>query len=255
MARRSCHNAGVKRSSLWLLPLLLAVMVGGAFYFDRQAAKGDRELKIYGRGGERMAEGAEIYRRGLEHRPFTYPPFAAVPFVAFEKLPANWHASVWLLVNFLILVGMIRWLHRYARDEGTGRAPPKLWLFWGLAAVFGGRHVVSVFTNQSHDLTIAGLIMLTAVSWCGPRRISGMWAGLWAGLGAATKATPLIFVGLFGLRLHWLGLAAVLVASVGATLLPDYLWPRQDGLAWWRAWYDVNLASLEVGGTADAAGA
>lgn len=75
-------------------------MVGGAFYFDRQAAKGDRELKVYVRGGERMAEGAEIYRRGLEHKPFTYPPFAAVPSAAFEKLPANWHASVWFLVNF-----------------------------------------------------------------------------------------------------------------------------------------------------------
>ncbi|MGK0521185.1 MAG: hypothetical protein ACJAUC_003896, partial [Planctomycetota bacterium] len=111
------------------------------------------------------------------------------------------------------------------------------------------------FTNQSHDLTIAGLVMLTAVSWCGPKRISGMWAGMWAGLGAATKATPLIFLGLFGLRLHWLGLLAMVGVTVGATLLPDYVFPRADGLAWWRAWYDVNLAGLKLGGTAEAAGA
>jgi len=252
---RSCHNAGVKRTSLWLLPLLLAVMVGGSFYFDRQAKKGDRELNVYVRGGTRMAAGAEIYRRGLEGKPFTYPPFAAVPFVAFEKLPDSWHAAAWFNVNFLILVLMICWLQRYARDEQTGQDPPKLLLFWVLTAVFGGRHVVSVFTNQSHDLTIAGLVMLTAVSWCGYRRVSGMMAGFWAGLGAATKATPLIFLGLFGLRMNWLGVIMILLAAVGATLLPDYVWPREDGLAWWRAWYDVNLAGLKVGGTADAAGA
>jgi hypothetical protein len=230
-------------------------MVVGAFYFDRQAAKGDRELNVYVMGGERMAAGAEIYRRGSDAKPFTYPPFAAVPFVAFAKLPDSWHAPAWFLVNFLILVGMIRWLHRYARDQQTGRAPPRLWLFWVPTAVFGGRHVVSVFTNQSHDLTIAGLVMLTAASWCGHRRLSSLWAGLWAGLGAATKATPLIFLGMFGLRFRWLGVAAILLATVGATVLPDYLWPRQDGLAWWRAWYDVNVAQLEVGGTAEAAGA
>ena len=60
---------------------------------------------------------------------------------------------------------------------------------------------------------------------------------------------------MFGLRLRWLGVVAILLATVGATVLPDYLWPRQDGLAWWRAWYDVNVAQLEVGGTAEAAGA
>ena len=245
----------MKRSSLWLLPLLLAVMVGGSFYSDRQAAKGDRELNVYVTGGQRMAAGEQIYRRGLDAKPFTYPPFAAVPFVPFAKLPVSWHPSAWFVVNFLILVAMIRWLHRYASGEETGRSPPKLWLFWVLTAVFGGRHVVSVFTNQSHDLTIAGLVMLTAVSWCGHKRIFGMWAGIWAGLGAATKATPLIFLGLFGLRLHWLGVLAMLLTTVGATLLPDYVFPRADGVAWWRSWYDVNLAGLKLGGTAEAAGA
>ena len=31
----------MKRSWLWLVPLLLAAMVGGSFYFDRQAAIND----------------------------------------------------------------------------------------------------------------------------------------------------------------------------------------------------------------------
>jgi hypothetical protein len=268
---RSRDNATVKRSWLWLVPLLLAAMVGGSFYFDRQAAKGDRELGVYVTGGQRMAAGEEIYRRGTDGKPFTYPPFAAVPFVGFSVLPDEWHAEAWFCVNFLILLGIVWWLHRWARSADTGRAPPRMWWFWIPTAVFGGRHIVSVFTNQSHDLTILGLVTLTAVSWCGRRQVAGMLAGFWAGLGAATKATPLIFVGLFGLRLHWLGLLAIVATTLGATLLPDYVFPRsQETIAatdqvfdperagagtWWRAWYDVNLAGLEVGGTADARGA
>ncbi|MCK5942246.1 MAG: DUF2029 domain-containing protein [Planctomycetes bacterium] len=261
----------MKRSSLWLLPLLLAAMVGGAFYFDRQAQKGDRELGVYVTGGERMADGVEIYRRGTDGKPFTYPPFAAVPFVAFARLPDAWHPAAWFVVNFLILIGIVRWLHRWAGRDGPGRAPPRMWWFWIPTAVFGGRHVVSVFTNQSHDLTILGLVTLTAASWCSRRRIGGVLAAFWAGLGAATKATPLIFAGLFLLRARWLALAALVVTTVGATLLPDHVFPRASetvntadqrfdpdrfgGGRWWRAWYDVNLAGLEVGGTAEASGA
>ena len=245
----------MKRSSLWLLPLLLALVVGGSFYFERQAEKGDREINVYITGGERMAAGREVYRRGVDRKPFTYPPFAAMPFVPFAKLPVSWYATAWFLVNFSILVGLIRWLHRYASAVGTGRSPPRLWLFWSLTAVFGGRHVVSVFTNQSHDLIIAGLLALVAASWCGHRQLRGAWAGLWAGLAAATKATPLIFLGLFVVRMHWLGIVSMLLVTIAATLLPDYMFPRADGVAWWQAWYDVNLSGLKFGGTAEAPGA
>ena len=249
------HNAKVKRSALWLLPLLLGFLVGGAYYFDAQGKKGDRELGVYVTGGQRMAAGEEIYRRGTDGKPFTYPPFAAAPFVPFAKLPESWHAEAWFVVNFLILLGMLRFLHRYAGSDETGRAPPRLWLFWVPTAVFGGRHVVSVFTNQSNDLLIAGLVCLTAASWAKRRTAVSMWAGLWAGLGAAMKATPLLFVGLFGLRMHWLALVMIAAGALGATLLPDALWPRVDGEPWWRAWYEVNLKGMDVGAAAEAGGA
>lgn len=245
----------MKRTWPWVLLLLLAAMVGGAFYFDRQAKKGDREIDVYIDGGQRMAAGEEIYRRGEDQKPFTYPPFAALPFVAFVQLPESWYAEAWFVVNFLILLAIVWWLHRWAASPDTGRGPPRMWWFWIPTAVFGGRHVVSVFTYQSHDLLICGLLALTAASWCRRGAAGGMLAGLWAGLGAATKATPLLFVGLFGLRLHWLGLIAIVGATIGATLLPDLLCPRLDGGSWWRAWYDVNIAGLEVGGTAEASGA
>ncbi|MFK7741344.1 MAG: glycosyltransferase 87 family protein [Planctomycetota bacterium] len=252
----------MKRTWPWLLILLLAAMVGGALYFDRQAKKGDREIDVYIAGGQRMADGAEIYRRGSDAKPFTYPPFAAVPFVPFVLLPESWHAEAWFVVNFVVLLLLIRWLHRWARSQrgqvGEGAAaPPKRWAlwFWLPTALFGGRHIVSVFTNQSHDLLICGMLAMLAAAWCRGGRLAALQAGFWAGLGAATKATPLIFLGLFGLRLRVVGVVSVVVATVGATLLPDLMFPRGDGQAWWRAWYDINLSGMEVGGTADAPGA
>ncbi|MBL8732982.1 MAG: DUF2029 domain-containing protein, partial [Planctomycetes bacterium] len=135
------------RSRLWLLPLLLAVLVGGGWYFSYRAQSSDRELPVYVRGGERMAAGETIYRRGSEDKPFTYPPFAAVPFVPFAKLPADWQPPAWFVVNFAIVLALVRWLHGYARRGLPGLAPPRPWGFWILTLLLGGRHVLSVFTN------------------------------------------------------------------------------------------------------------
>ena len=51
-------NPGVIRQRPWLLPLLLAVMVLGGWYFGFRAKKGERELPVYVTGGARMAAGS-----------------------------------------------------------------------------------------------------------------------------------------------------------------------------------------------------
>lgn len=249
-ASGSGDNPVVKPTRWWMLPLLLAILVLGGWYFGFRAKGEDRELPVYVAGGERMAAGEEIYRRGSDKKPFTYPPFAAVPFVPFAKIDAEWQPAAWFAVNFVILLLLVRWLHAYAKTPRVAQGPPRLLWFWLVTAIVGGRHVTSVLTNQSHDLFLAGLVGLTAASWGRGRAL----AGVWAGLGGAMKATPLLFVGLFSLRLRPVAVVLLLVAFVAATALPDFVFPRADGAHWWKAWYDVNLAGLEVGGAAAASG-
>jgi alpha-1,2-mannosyltransferase len=242
----------VIRRHPWLWLVLLAVMVLGGFYFQHRAAAGDRELPVYVAGGERMAAGEEIYRGGQDRKPFTYPPFAALPFVPFGWLPASWQAPLWFEVNLVVLLGILALLQRFAaRPAANG--PPRLLWFWLLTVALGGHHVVSVFTNQSHDLLVAGALALLAVAWGRAGWIGGLLAGCWAGAGGAFKATPLLFLGLFGLRPHVAAVLATAAVFGALSLLPDSLCPRQDGGSWFLAWIDL-LRGLQVGGTADVQG-
>lgn len=237
-------------SRAWRWALSVAIVVAGSVWFHLRAGSDDRELPVYVTGGERMAAGEEIYRRGADAKPFTYPPFAAVPFVPMTWLPKAWQPAAWGAINVVILLLLARWLHGYARESVPGLRPPRLWWFWIPTAVVGGRHVISVLTNQSHDLFIAGLVAMAAAAWCRGRAI----AGVWAGLGAAVKATPLLYVVMFVMRRRGAALAWMGGALVTATLLPDLLFPRADGGSWAWAWYEINLRGLEVGGAANTSG-
>jgi len=254
-ARAARDNLGVKRAHLWLLPVLLIILVGGGYYFTFRAKSQDRELPVYIAGAERMAAGEEIYRRGTDAKPFTYPPFAAVPFWPLSWFSTTWQPAAWFVVNFVILLLLVRWLHQFARGAVPGAGPPRIVWFWILTVLIGGRHVLSVLANQSHDLLIAGLVGLTAWAWCKRGESASIWAGVSAGIGGAVKATPLLFVGLFALRKNTLAAVLVLFTFLCLSLLPDFWFPRVDGGSWLKAWYNVNLAVLDVGGTASAEGA
>ena len=249
IARAPRDNRAVPR--FWYVPLLLALLVAGGYWFGVRAKTNDRELPVYVAGGERMAAHEEIYRAGQDKKPFTYPPFAAVPFVPFSWLAEDWRAPVWFGVNFGLVLLIVRWLHGWARREAPGSGPPRLRWFWFATALIGAHHVLSVFANQSHDLLIAFAVMLTAAAWC---RGSAL-AGAGAGLGAAIKATPMLFLCLFAFRLRIVAGLVMLATVAGLSLLPDWCFPRGDGRSWVVVWYEVNLRGLDVGGAATGASA
>ncbi|GAB4161347.1 MAG: hypothetical protein Fur0037_27980 [Planctomycetota bacterium] len=233
------HNGSVR--ALAAVALLSILLAGGA-WFAREARAGDRELPVYVTAAERMLEGQEIYRPGEDRKPFTYPPFFALPFVPLALLPEGARPWVWFAVDFAILLAILRFLHRRAGPACAGWKGASL--HWIPVLLVAGRHVASVFENQSHDLLVAGVAVLVAASWERGRER----AGALAGLGAAMKATPALFSVLFVLRRRWSALLLLIAAAIACSLLPDLLLPRRDGGSWAVAWAERNLGQVSVAG-------
>jgi hypothetical protein len=213
------------------------------------------ELPVYLRGAERMAAGEEIYRRGTDDKPFTYPPFAAVPMLPLRLLPAKWQAPAWFLVGYALLLAIAAYVHRWAATAWPDAGPPRLLWLWLVVVLIAGRHVSSVFENQSHDLLVAAPLALGGALWCRRHRSMPYLAAAAAGLGAAIKATPLLFLEVLLVRRSWWAAGALALAFALLSFAPDLIFPRLDHRSWAFAWYDVNLRGLSAGGTADAAGA
>lgn len=226
--------------------LVLAALGGGLAVF---LAKGTSELPVYTTGGARMLEGEEIYRP-TDAKPFTYPPFFALPFVPFAWVPDSLHRAIWYLVNVASLVWIVVMLRRIAlARRPAGRRERWLWI---LVLALAGRHVAATFQNQSHDLLVFLPLVLAARSFWWHRELRG---GAWCGLAAACKATPLLFLPTFLGQLRVRAALGLLIALVAATLLPDLVLPRDDGLMWVVAWYDTFLGAVEAGSPAAGSGA
>lgn len=235
----------------WAGAAIVGILVLGILWFQHQARRGDRELPVYVTGAERMLAGEEIYRGGADAKPFTYPPFFAVPFVPFTWLSEKARVGLWFSINFGVLLLCLWRVHTWTRELRVGDGPP-FQVFWIPTLLLAGRHLFSVFENQSHDLLILGLLVLCAEAW---RKGRDFAAGAWAGVGAACKATPLLFLSVPLLRARWSGVVGVVAAAMLFSLVPDLFFPRDDMGYWTVAWYEKNLRALDVGGTAAAAGA
>jgi len=230
----------VKRVKWWVWLLLIALVVAGAIGFERKSTS---ELPVYTTGAERMVAGEEIYRT-TDLKPFTYPPFFAVPFVPWVWTPAVLHRGLWYVVNVATLGLILVVLHR-AIGPALRAPPTAVWVVTGLIAA---RHVSAVFENQSHDLLVFALVVLACRGWAARRDAA---AGGWIGLAAACKATPALAIVPMVAQWRPLALAAVAVVGAVATFAPDLLFPRADGGSWAVAWYETFVAGLSVGGTAE----
>ena len=231
---------------LVLLALIVAAAIAAWFPFRSRPTS---ELPVYVEGAVRMAEGEPIYRK-TDPKPFTYPPFFALPFLPLTKIAREQHRLVWYAAN-LVALALIAWLiARLARD-----LEPMLGMrtvFWVGVLVISGRHLSSVLENQSHDLLIALLVLAGVDAW---RRERGLWAGAWWGIAAACKATPLLFLLPLLVRREVKPLVTQIGVATLLTLLPDLLYPQSGGKLWVVAWFETFLSGLAAGGTASAEGA
>ena len=153
--------------------------------------KGDGELPVYTTAISRMVDGAEIYRTD-DTKAFTYPPFAAIPFLPFLALPSELHNALWYLVNIGVFFYVFRKLtglvQRWLPGEENRRQRR---FFWLILLVLVARHLSCVFESKANDIIML-FLMFEAARLATQDRFSS--AGILVGVGAAFKATPWLFL-------------------------------------------------------------
>lgn len=243
----------------WVLPVLVLVaLIGLAVTYLRAPD----ELPVYTKAAERMVSGQEIYRPD-EPKPFTYPPFFALPFIPLTWLPMSLDKGIFFLLNMGMLLAILVLLRRILApwldsdppgpaDEGLVRRHRKEILFWFLCFLLAARHVGAVFENQSHDLIVFFFVMLGTYAY-GQRR-QGL-AGTGIGLATACKATPVLFLPVYVWQGRLRAAAIGIAVLAAALLLPDLLFPRTGGGLWVQAWFDSFISKVQPGEAANAKGA
>jgi alpha-1,2-mannosyltransferase len=206
------------------------------------------ELPLYLATADRLVHGDEIYRLGDgELHAYSYPPFSALLLAPLAIEPARLQRASWLFAEWLclLLAAALIWPGLAPRTRRHHALFLSLWVLVSL------RVLLSPFSYLSHDLFV--LVFLCGMV-AAARQGSALGAGLLAGLAAAFKGPALLFLPLFLLRRRWLAAAAMAAAVIGATLLPDLLFPRQDGALAVVVWFRRIASYLAPGEAADRPG-
>jgi len=238
-------------SRWWLLGggLIVAGVLAAALAVVRRRG----ELPVYTIAAARLLAGEEIYRT-TDAKPFSYPPFFALPALPLLGLPDQFRALTWYFVSLVALAEGVALVLRQLRPVlpawGAGGRPSRL-LFLGLLGALTAELLMAPIQYASHDSLLFLVLMVGVSAWAGGAPVR---AGVFLGLGAAAKATPLVFLAVF-LWQRELGAAlALAVTAAAATLVPDGIFPRADGQLWAAVWYRTFVAPLNVGQPAEVEG-
>ena len=232
----------------FVLGLCFVVALSIGYFYS----KGGGELPVYTTAIERMVIGEEIYRRE-DTKAFTYPPFAAIPFVPFLGLPKDFHPALWYVINICSFIYVFRRLNSLLLEWLPGEQNKRgRMLFWVLLIVLVGRYLSSVFETKANDIIIL-ILMFESARMAALERDNLL--GLWTGLGAAFKATPWLFLPVLIWQKKFLAALILFTVALAAHLLPDILFPRALGGSWTLSWYYTFLNSISLDKPVDVAGA
>jgi len=206
---------------------------------------------VYAKAARRLLEGRQFYDPG-DRDVFTYPPFFVLPYVPLSLFPEKIARGLWYFVNVVLLGGigfiLIRSLAGvFQPAEAERRRTGRLALL--VIVVLSARFVISPIENQSHDLIVFALVASAMATW---DRSRGEAAGFFAGLATACKATPLLLLPLFLLQRRFRAASVFCLSLVGATLLPNLLFPQPGGGLWVASWYQVFVSKVDAGAPANA---
>jgi len=237
------RSASYLSTSAAVYQVLALVLLASFLQYSR---KDWTELPLYLKAATRLHQGEPIYRH--DERPWTYPALFALPFVPLLSVPPVVQELLWHAINCTIVLFLVWRLERRVLPmiRNGPNTPPgaPAWLFWTLALLLAGRHVLAPLENQSHDLVVFLFVVLAIEAWCDQRDLT---AGCWAGLAAALKATPLLFLPVFLWQRRLRAAAAMVLVIPAMLVLPDVLYPARDGVSWNIAWHREFLTAIKPG--------
>ena len=182
----------------------------------------------------------DIYAQRFDGLPFTYPPFAVLPFTLLAVLPA----AVALVLMFALssgsLVAIVRWCQQYVTGGDAGP-------WWATVALAGAAALVLEPVTMTLGFGQVNLILLALVLGVDAR--ATRWAGVGAGIAAAVKVTPglLVVAQLVrgDLRAFRRGALAFLAATAVAALVAPSATFTYFGHLLWDSNRPGNLAYLQ----------
>lgn len=202
------------------------------------------DLGVYLRLGGRYIFTSHLYSFALPNTSllFTYPPFAALVFVPWQRTFSTVHSvqTAWTLCNLVALIGLLVVSIRIVKPGFSTAAVWRLALVLTLPALLLNPVLVTVGFGQV-NLVVVLLVMWDLLT---PRRI-GKWhapLGIATGFAAAVKLTPLLFIPYLLLTRRFRGALTCALTFLACELVTFVLSPTSSKAYWTQALFRPGRA-------------
>jgi hypothetical protein len=216
----------------------VALLIAAVVFCRRQQSEWE---EVYVPAAAHLWKGEDMYR---PEEGYLYPPFMALTALPFLALPAPLARPVWLLVNGVCLVALLRWSWRLVGGgplQGAGGVKPGEHLAALLGCVCGIFYIQNCLAHQQTDVVIAATLAGGCLLLARGRLLLAATA---LGVAAACKCTALLWVPYLIWRRRPLAAAWLLVVALAVNLLPDLVHPAPQGQLWLQAYTSRFLEPL-----------
>ncbi len=188
------------------------------------------DFKIYAWGGQAVFHDARLYLAQAYGHWFTYPPFAAVSFAPFARLPLVLARVLWDLAS----VGAFAISCVITLDLADRRMPrPTI-----VGVVAAGMLLEPVYhTLFLGQVNLILLALILADCW---RASRGRAAGIGVGIAAAIKLTPAIFAVFFLVTRRTAAALTALATFAVCGLIAYLVAPAASRMYWQHLFYDTS---------------
>ncbi|HEX6520677.1 MAG TPA: glycosyltransferase 87 family protein [Streptosporangiaceae bacterium] len=227
------------RPGIWAGVALGAVYLGSAALCCSYAAASQAnfvDLHVYRMGATAALHGIDVYQPRYYWLSFTYPPFAALVFVAGTVIPFSLAAAV-LAAGSVLALPIILYL-ALRLPSPTTRLAPRQAIIVGLATA-----AVAIWLEPVRTALAYGQIDLwidAAVLFDLRQNESSRWKGAAIGVAAGIKLTPAIFAVYLLVTRRYRAAAAAAAAFAATVLLGFVVLPASSAHYWGGMFLNPN---------------